>query len=141
RGGCGWPHAAPMAVDGLVAEGYLSEATVLSDGRVAAAEGFDDRMPELHSGAPRDESGRPIPYPAACRPQAWSAASAILVMAAVFGLQARTDGLYVDPGPKALGATVSGIRFRGEQITISVAPDGTITSNSPTVKPLRAPSV
>lgn len=141
HGGSVWTHDTAIAIDGLVTEGYLSEATVLIDGLLAAAEGFDYRMPELHSGDPRDEIGRPIPYPAACRPQAWSAASAILVMAAVFGLQARTDGLYVDPGPKALGATVSGIRFRGEQITISVAPDGTITSNSPTVKPLRAPSV
>jgi glycogen debranching enzyme len=140
HGGSVWTHDTAIAIDGLVTEGYLSEATVLIEGLLAAAEGFGYRMPELHSGDPRDEIGRPIPYPAACRPQAWSAASAILVMSAVFGLHPRPDGLHVDPGPKALGATVSGIRFRGEEISISVAPDGTVTSNSPNVKTARTPS-
>jgi glycogen debranching enzyme len=31
-------------------------------------------VPELWSG-----EGRPVPYPAACRPQAWSAAAAVVV--------------------------------------------------------------
>lgn len=139
HGGSVWTHDTAIAIDGLVTEGYLSEATVLIDGLLAAAEGFDYRMPELHSGDPAEEVGRPIPYPAACRPQAWSAASAVVVLAAIFGLQPRPDGLQVDPGPKALGASVSGIRFRGEEVSIGVAPDGTVTSNSPSVKTARTP--
>jgi glycogen debranching enzyme len=43
-------------------------------------------MPELHSGDPVDEVARPIPYPAACRPQAWSAASSVAVLTAALGL-------------------------------------------------------
>lgn len=47
-----------------------------SDG-LAAAEGFAFRMPELHAGDARADTPTPVPYPAACRPQAWSAAAAI----------------------------------------------------------------
>jgi glycogen debranching enzyme len=49
---------------------------ILADGLLTAAEAFDYRLPELYSGDARDEVGRPLPYPAACRPQAWSAAAA-----------------------------------------------------------------
>src|SRR5690606_25852403 len=54
-GGSVWTHDTAIAIDGLVTEGYLSEATVLIEGLLAAAEGFGYRMPELHSGDPRDE--------------------------------------------------------------------------------------
>lgn len=59
----------------------LDEAAHVVDGLLAAAEGFAFRMPELHSGDPRgtgpDARPAPVPYPAACRPQAWSASAAI----------------------------------------------------------------
>jgi glycogen debranching enzyme len=51
--------------------------------RPAAAVAFDFRMPELHSGDDAAEVSRPVPYPAACRPQAWSAAAAIPVWQAL----------------------------------------------------------
>ncbi len=52
-----------------------------STGLLAAAEGFAFRVPELHSGDPASETSRPTPYPAACRPQAWSAAAAVTAAA------------------------------------------------------------
>ena len=45
------------------------------------AEAFDYRLPELFGGDDRSALGRPVPYPAACRPQAWSAAAAVTVAA------------------------------------------------------------
>ena len=67
------------AADGLV-EGLLS-----------AAVAFDQRLPELWSG-----EGAPVPYPAACRPQAWSAAAAVVV--------ARRAGVFGDgTGPASEG--------------------------------------
>jgi len=57
--------------------GLHDEADLVIEGLLAAAEGFGFRMPELHSGDSAADSPRPTPYPAACRPQAWSAASAI----------------------------------------------------------------
>ncbi|WP_455133221.1 hypothetical protein [Microbacterium aurum] len=46
-------------------------------GMLAAAEAFDYRVPELHAGHAATDLPRPAPYPAACRPQAWSAAAAV----------------------------------------------------------------
>ena len=54
-----------------------------SEGLLAAAEGFGFRMPELYSGDPATQTRVPTPYPAACRPQAWSAAAAIACAEAV----------------------------------------------------------
>ncbi|MFL6064183.1 MAG: hypothetical protein ACJ72G_05880, partial [Friedmanniella sp.] len=45
---------------------------------VRASVAFDQRLPELWSG-----EGRPVPYPASCRPQAWSAAAAVVVAEAL----------------------------------------------------------
>jgi glycogen debranching enzyme len=48
------------------------------EGLLRASVAFDQRLPELWSG-----EGRPVPYPASCRPQAWSAAAAVVVAEAL----------------------------------------------------------
>ena len=58
--------------------------TVWPRGCCAASLAFDRRLPELWSG-----EGRPVPYPAACRPQAWSAAAAVVVAEHVRGRSGR----------------------------------------------------
>jgi hypothetical protein len=87
HGGSVWTHDTAIAIRGLTAEGFPAEAAHLTEGLLAAASGFDYRMPELHSGDAATDFGRPVPYPAACRPQAWSAAAAISVMADRLGLR------------------------------------------------------
>ena len=81
---CGsvWPHDTAIVVDGLVRAGLGEAAEPLVQGLLAAAEAFDQRLPELWSG-----EGAPVPYPSACKPQAWSAAAAVVVArrAGVFG--------------------------------------------------------
>ena len=57
----------------------------LIEGLLAAAPAFGYRMPELHGGHRAEAGRRPIPYPASCRPQAWSAASAIAIVTALLG--------------------------------------------------------
>ena len=83
---CGsvWPHDTAIVVDGLVRAGLSDQADGLVEGLLEAARAFDYRLPELWSG-----EGAPVPYPAACRPQAWSAAAAIVV--------AKRDGAFPDP--------------------------------------------
>ena len=44
---------------------------------------YNKLIAELHTGDGRDVTPRPISYPAACRPQAWSAAAAIVVASAL----------------------------------------------------------
>ncbi len=73
---CGtvWPHDTAIVIAGLVRSGHADLADGLAEGLLRASLAFDRRLPELWSG-----EGRPVPYPAACRPQAWSAAAAVVV--------------------------------------------------------------
>jgi glycogen debranching enzyme len=80
HGGSVWTHDTAIVIDGLVREGYKDEARTLAKGLLNAATGFGGRVPELHAGDTCTVGGRPVPYPAACRPQAWSAAAAITVL-------------------------------------------------------------
>ncbi|MFD1720760.1 glycogen debranching N-terminal domain-containing protein [Amnibacterium endophyticum] len=73
HGGSVWAHDTAIAVHGLLRSGFPDEAAALARGLVVAARRFGLRMPELHSG-----DASPVPYPAACRPQAWSAAAALV---------------------------------------------------------------
>jgi glycogen debranching enzyme len=82
HGGSVWTHDTAIAILGLAREGFSAEASALSEGLLRAAVAFDYRMPELHSGDAAAGFPDPAPYPAACRPQAWSAAAAIAVWSA-----------------------------------------------------------
>jgi hypothetical protein len=81
HGGSVWTHDTAIAAHGMHRAGLAGHATRAVDGLLAAAEGFDYRVPELHSGDPATRAGVPTPYPASCRPQAWSAAAAITCLA------------------------------------------------------------
>jgi glycogen debranching enzyme len=83
HGGSVWAHDSAIIAHGMARAGLHSQADLVVRGLLAAAEGFDYRMPELHSGDPAAETSRPTPYPAACRPQAWSAAAAVAAMQVV----------------------------------------------------------
>jgi glycogen debranching enzyme len=86
-------------------------AADLADGLLAAAGGFGWRLPELYSGAARAETPWPTPYPAACRPQAWSAAAAVLTQA-LLGLDADVPSGTLTLRPPATRIGGAGIRLR-----------------------------
>jgi glycogen debranching enzyme len=75
-----WPHDTAIAILGLMQTGHHEVAARLASGLIAAADHFDYRLPELFGGYQRAAGERPVPYPAACRPQAWAAASAIAIL-------------------------------------------------------------
>jgi len=83
HGGSIWAHDTAIAIRGLHRDGFTAEARTLSEGLLRAAVAFDYRMPELHGGDAASDVPRPVPYPAACRPQAWSAAASIVVLEAL----------------------------------------------------------
>ncbi|WP_345803328.1 glycogen debranching N-terminal domain-containing protein [Microbacterium sp. AZCO] len=83
HGGSVWPHDTAIAMHGMSRAGLHAEALQVVEGLLAAAEGFGFRVPELFSGDSAAETSTPIPYPAACRPQAWSAAAAVACAEAV----------------------------------------------------------
>lgn len=83
HGGSVWVHDTAIAAHGMLRAGLTAEARTVVEGLLDAAEGFAYRVPELHSGDPRTHSSVPTPYPAACRPQAWSAAAAVVCLTAL----------------------------------------------------------
>ena len=89
-----WTHDTAIAIAGLLRTGRSEPARELSEGLLRAAVAFGFRMPELHSGDPASEHPAPVPYPAACRPQAWSAAAVVPVWRALTAGD-RTEG---EPG-------------------------------------------
>ena len=123
---CGsiWTHDTAIVVAGLARAGFHRAALGLAEGLLAAAEAFDYRLPELYGGDDRALLGRPVPYPAACHPQAWSAAAAVLLLQAATGLYpdvpAGTVRLAPLAGPDLGGVSVDGLRVAGTPVTVTV---------------------
>ncbi len=121
---CGsvWPHDTAITLLGLAESGADGVARELITGLLAAAEAFDYRLPELYGGDGRDEVGRPIPYPAACRPQAWSAAAAVTILQAVLGLTVHVPRGEVRLRPlDGFGPLdVQNLRIAGHRVDVSV---------------------
>jgi glycogen debranching enzyme len=129
HGGSVWAHDTAIVITGLTREGFRAEAQLLADGLLAAADGFGYRMPELHSGDSAADTSAPIPYPAACRPQAWSAAAAVAVLGARLGLaaDAQAGALTVSPAPGTGVVEVSGLHFDGVPVSVRVDANGRVT--------------
>ncbi len=129
HGGSVWTHDTAIAITGLAREGFHDEAAALIEGLLRAADGFGYRMPELHSGDSTADTATPIPYPAACRPQAWSAAAAIAVLGTLLGLEADAQAGELRVSPLTSSGTIDarGLRFGGASIAVSVDADGNVT--------------
>ncbi|MFP4644050.1 MAG: glycogen debranching N-terminal domain-containing protein [Spirochaetales bacterium] len=73
-----WPHDTAIAALGLAGYGFHSEARLVRNALYdLAAHQRDLRLPELVAGYDRSEDCGPVPYPVACRPQAWDAAALV----------------------------------------------------------------
>jgi glycogen debranching enzyme len=131
---CGsvWPHDTAIVVHGLVRAGQAAHATRAIGGLLSAAEAFDYRLPELYSGDGCDAAARPVPYPAACRPQAWSAAAALVLVQAALGLTVDVPrGVLTlrPPRPSPVGAMrVTGLRVGSSSLAVEVDAAGTVVA-------------
>jgi len=123
-----WTHDTAICALGLVRDGHTAESAALLRALVDAATHFDFRFPELFGGSP--DSELPIPYPASCRPQAWSAASAGALVTASLGLEADVPRgrLMMRPlRPSPFGdLQVRGLRVRGEAVEVDLDDDGVV---------------
>lgn len=141
HGGTVWPHDTAIAVRGLAAEGRFDEAAALAAGLVEAAEAFEDRLPELYGGDAARDVAQPSAYPAACRPQAWSAAAPIACLVALTGLRAdAASSTLTHPAHTSgrLGAwSLRGLRLGGHAFDVGVEPDGRVVVTLPPGSPLR----
>jgi glycogen debranching enzyme len=82
-----WPHDNALIVAGMQRYGCVGEAERVFTAVTEAASQFTDfRLPELFAGYDRRIATRPVKYPVACNPQAWSAGSIPYMLACVLGL-------------------------------------------------------
>lgn len=133
HGGTVWPHDTAITVQCLSRAGFGAEAAALAGGLLEAAPSVGYRLPELFSGDALGTVPAVVPYPASCRPQAWSAASAVVVLAAALGLRADVPGGRLELAP-ALGGlgrlSVRGLRVAGQELTVVVGEDGTLEATT-----------
>jgi hypothetical protein len=127
---CGsvWTHDTAIVAANLSRAGFPEAATTLIDGLLTAAEAFDYQMPELYSGDARADLNRPMPYPAACHPQAWSAAAAILLLQTHLGLHPDVPNGKVHLNPTPTAPTVKNLQIAGHRVDF----DGTTLTGLPT---------
>ena len=93
-----WPHDNAVIIAGLKRYGAEVELNEVATALCDAAFAFPYfRLPELFSGASRSAHQAPVPYPVACRPQAFAAAALPYVLTSVLGLVPDAPGgrLYV----------------------------------------------
>lgn len=83
-----WPHDNGMILLGCLRSGRFKEARMIVSGLLrTAAEVPEQRFPELFCGYSKHECDRLVPYPTTCSPQAWSAATAFVMLQSMLGLQ------------------------------------------------------
>jgi glycogen debranching enzyme len=93
-----WPHDNALIAAGFKRYGAEAELNELATAICDAAFAFPYfRLPELFSGSPRSAHRIPVPYPVACRPQAFAAAALPSLLTSMLGLapDAANGRLYV----------------------------------------------
>ena len=82
-----WPHDNALIAAGLARYGFKEPANRIVKGLFDASLFVDYRLPELFCGFYRRTGEGPVPYPVACSPQSWSAASVFLLLQATLGMK------------------------------------------------------
>lgn len=136
---CGsvWPHDTAIGIAGIAAAGRRDTTFRMVDGLLAAADRSEGRLPELFLGLARADVATPVPYPTSCSPQAWSAASPLLLLRVLLGLDPDVPAGVVRLAPTLPPSTstleVRGLRLwdgrfdvccRGDQVDVSGLPGG-----------------
>jgi glycogen debranching enzyme len=91
---CGtvWPHDSALCAAGLRRYGFDAAAAKVADGLLDVADAWGGRLPELFSGIDRTEVGTPVPFPTSCSPQAWAAATPLLLLRTMLGIEPDGEG-------------------------------------------------
>ena len=84
----------------------------------------------LFGGFAADDLPVPVLYPASCRPQAWAAAGAVVMLRAFLGIDPDVPNGVIRLRPStAVGALdVSGLRIGGHPFAVAVDSTGGVTS-------------
>jgi glycogen debranching enzyme len=119
---CGtvWPHDTALVAEGMRRYGFRDEAAQVCKALLDAAAAFSHQLPEVFAGFPRDETGVPVEYPDALKPQSWAAAAPLLAVRAMLGLDPADGRLrwnaHLPPDWRTLALTKVG--FRGKYVDL-----------------------
>ncbi|HEY4226990.1 MAG TPA: glycogen debranching N-terminal domain-containing protein [Candidatus Limnocylindrales bacterium] len=84
-----WPHDNALIAAGMKRAGRHDAADRVASRIFEAAQRSPDfRLPELFCGFDRGLADVPVPYPVACSPQAWSAATSLSLLQTMLGMRA-----------------------------------------------------
>lgn len=121
-----WPHDNALIAAGFSRYGYRTEAKQIFEGLMSAATYVDlMRLPELFCGFPRRRAQGPTFYPVACSPQAWAAATPLMLIQAFLGLRVdaarQTVRLYSPTLPHSLDDLfLHDLKLGDERISIAL---------------------
>ena len=119
-----WPHDNSLIAMGFKRYGFEEDLNQVATALFDAARAFPYyRLPELFGGDERSVHQAPVPYPIACRPQAWAAGSIPLVTQAILGLcpdaSARTLAIVRPRLPDWLESVrVNGLRVGDAEVDL-----------------------
>jgi glycogen debranching enzyme len=119
-----WPHDNAIAVAGLMRYGFVTEAQRVARAVMDAGEVFAGRLPELFCGFDRAEFEQPVPYPTSCSPQAWAAASPLLLLRSLLRLDPDVPKGCLGLAPRLLPelgrVQLENVRLAGASVSLSV---------------------
>jgi glycogen debranching enzyme len=112
-----WPHDNAIIAAGFARYGANDQAErILSALFDASTRVVDHRLPELFCGFPRQAHQGPVPYPVACKPQAWAAGSLFQFLQAILGLRIDAWAHRMTLGRVVLPVWLNEISIRGLQV-------------------------
>jgi glycogen debranching enzyme len=118
-----WPHDTALAMLGASQHRCDDATSTIGSGLLALATALDGELPELVSGLARSATTLPVPYSAACRPQAWAAGATLMIVRALVGLEPDvTSGtVRLHPClPEGMSITIDGLRLGRHHLSCTV---------------------
>jgi glycogen debranching enzyme len=134
---CGsvWPHDTAIVAAGLMRYGFVEEAQRLIMATLDAAVQQGGRLPELFGGIDRAELPMVVAYPTSCSPQAWAAASPLLMLRTLlrFDPWVPRGKVWIHPAlPERIGRLrVDRIPLAGGRVSVDVEGDRMAVSGLP----------
>jgi glycogen debranching enzyme len=134
---CGsvWPHDNAIIAAGLMRYGFVREAQKVIMSMLDAAVLQGGRLPELFSGMDRFELPMVVSYPTSCSPQAWAAASPLLMLRTLLRLDpwVPRGKVWLHPAlPEQIGRLrVHRIPLAGGRVSVEVNGDSVTVEGLP----------
>jgi glycogen debranching enzyme len=112
-----WPHDNGICAAGFARYGLHEETRRVAGAMLEASANFrESRLPELFCGFDRSTSPMPVPYPVACSPQGWAAASLFHLISSALGMRPNAGERRLELVSPALPDWLPDLRIHGMRV-------------------------